>query len=56
MYLAVVIVGLVAYLVSRNQDRNLYDLPQIESVQAKEITRLELTMAKGDDYVHQGGQ
>ena len=45
--LAVVIVGLVAYLVSRNQDRNLYDLPQIESVQAKEITRIELTMAKG---------
>ena len=45
--LTVVIVGLVAYLVSRNQDRNLYDLPQIEPVQTKEITRLELTMAKG---------
>ncbi len=46
--LVVVIVGLVAYLVSRNPDRNLYDLPQIESTQAKEITRLELTMTKGD--------
>ena len=45
--LAVVVVALVAYLASRNQDRNLYDLPQIEPVQAKEITRLELTMANG---------
>ena len=43
--LGVVIVALVAYLVSRKQDRNLYDLPQIESVQAKEITRVERTMA-----------
>jgi hypothetical protein len=45
--LAVVVVALVVYLVSRSPDRNLYDLPQIEPVQAKEITRLELTMAKG---------
>ena len=43
--LGVVIVALVGYLVSRKQDRNLYDLPQIESVQAKEITRVERTMA-----------
>lgn len=43
--LAVVIVALTAYLVSRKQDRNLYELPQIESVQAKEITRVERTMA-----------
>jgi hypothetical protein len=43
--LAVVIVALVAYLVLRKQDRNLYELPQIESVQAKEITRIERTMA-----------
>ena len=46
--LAVVIVGLVTYLVSRNQDTKLYDLPQIESVQAKEITSIELTMGKED--------
>ena len=43
--LVVVIVALVGYLVSRKQDRNLYELPQIESVQAKEITRVERTMA-----------
>ena len=43
--LLVVIVALTAYLVSRNRDRNLYDLPQIESVDTKAITRIELTRA-----------
>ena len=41
--LAVVIVALVGYLMSRKQDRNLYELPQVAAVQAKEITRIELT-------------
>ena len=54
--LAVVIVALVAYLVSRNRDRNLYELPQIESVQTKEITRVELTIAKWVDRVRQSGK
>jgi hypothetical protein len=53
--LAVVIVALVAYLVSRNQDRNLYDLPQIESVQAKEISRVELTKAGESIIFHREG-
>ncbi|MBW2611116.1 MAG: DUF4340 domain-containing protein [Deltaproteobacteria bacterium] len=43
--LLVVIVALTVYLVSRNRDRNLYDLPQIESVDTKAITRIELTRA-----------
>ncbi|MEN8247161.1 MAG: hypothetical protein ABFS43_19915, partial [Thermodesulfobacteriota bacterium] len=43
--LAVVIAALVGYLVSRKQDRNLYELPQVESVQTKEITRVERSMA-----------
>ena len=43
--LAAVIVALVAYLVSHKKDRNLYELPQIESVQIKAITRVELTRA-----------
>ena len=47
--LAVVIVALVAYLVLRKQDRSLYDLPEIASVEAKDITRVELK--KGDDSV-----
>ena len=41
--LAVVILALVAYLVSRKQDRSLYDLPEVASVDAKEITRVALT-------------
>ena len=40
--LAVVIVALVAYLVSRKQDRSLYDLPEIATVEVKKINRVEL--------------
>ncbi len=53
--LAVVIVALVAYLVSRNQDRHLYDLPQIESVKVKGITRVELTKAGETVGFHKEG-
>ena len=53
--LAVVIVALAAYLVSRKQDRNLYDLPEIASVQAKEITRVELVRGKDTVTFHKEG-
>ena len=56
--LAVVIVALVAYLMSRKEDRYQYDLPPVAAVQAKEITRIELTkdgetirfMKEGSDW------
>lgn len=53
--LAVVIVALAAYLSVRKQDRNLYELPQVAAVKAKEITRVELTRA-GDTitFVREG--
>jgi len=47
--LAVVIVALVAYLVSRKQDRSLYDLPEIATVEPKKINRVELL--RGEDTI-----
>lgn len=43
IFLAVVIAALAAYLATRKQDRSLYDLPEVASVQAGEISRLEVT-------------
>jgi hypothetical protein len=47
--LAIVIVALVAYLVSRKQDRSLYDLPEMANVAAKNISRVELF--RGEDTI-----
>jgi len=43
--LALVIIGLSAYLVMRRTDRTLYRLPEIPPVAKNEITRLQLTKA-----------
>jgi len=53
--LAVVIVALVAYLVSRKQDRSLYDLPEIAAVEAKKITRVELFRGEDTLTFHKEG-
>ncbi|MBW2633754.1 MAG: DUF4340 domain-containing protein [Deltaproteobacteria bacterium] len=47
LLLVVIIVALAAYLVSRNPDRNLYELPQMDSVLEKDIRKIELTSSDG---------
>lgn len=41
--LAIVIIALSVYLVMRRSDRTLYELPKIQKVSQKEITRIEIT-------------
>ena len=43
--LALVIIGLSAYLYYRKTDRTLYELPQIAQVAQKDITKVEIDMA-----------
>ena len=45
--LAVVIVGLSIYLLTRQTDRTLYRLPQLPPVSAKSITRIDITGPDG---------
>lgn len=42
IFLAVIIIGLSVYLFTRQKDRALYDLPQLDSVPAKQITKIEV--------------
>ena len=46
IFLAVIIVGLSAYLFTRQKDRTLYDLPQLDSVAEKQITKIEIEKDK----------
>ena len=41
--LAIVIIALSVYLVMRRSDRTLYELPEMQKVSQKEITRIEIT-------------
>jgi len=41
--LTIVIIALSVYLVMRRSDRTLYELPEIQKVSPKEITRIEIT-------------
>jgi hypothetical protein len=45
--LAVVILGLSAYLLTRQTDRTLYQLPQLTPVAAKSISRIEINGPEG---------
>ena len=40
--LAVVIVAAAAYLFTRNNDKTHYELPQVEAVEANDITKIEI--------------
>lgn len=42
IFLAVIIIGLSVYLITRQKDRSLYDLPQLDSVPEKQITKIEV--------------
>ena len=44
--LALVIIALAAYLVTRTSDRTQYQMPDVPQVAAKEISKLQITRAK----------
>ena len=48
LLLAAITVALVAYLVSRNPNRNLYELPQLAQVTIKDVTKIELASSNGN--------
>jgi Domain of unknown function (DUF4340) len=50
--LAVVIVGLSIYLLTRQTDRTLYRLPQLPPVSAKSITRIDINGPDGTISLH----
>ena len=48
LILAAITVALVAYLVSRNPNRNLYELPQLAQATIKDVTKIELASSNGN--------
>ena len=44
--IAVIIIGLSIYLIGRNTDRTLYELPDVPAVAQKDITKIEITKNK----------
>jgi uncharacterized protein DUF4340 len=45
---AVIIVVLTGYLVLRNTDRNLYQLPVVDEIRSGEITKIDIRKSEGD--------
>lgn len=50
--LALVIIALAAYLVTRTSDRTQYQLPDVPQVAAKEISKLQITRDKAVIVIH----
>ena len=44
--LVLIIIALSAYLYTRSSDRTLYQLPDIPTVNEKDLTKLEITKGK----------